>query len=230
MTAHSLPSQLVSYQAATLHVCISYLFSQSLRWQTFQQSLPIFRYNQTLDMMAAPASMDAILRVVYHVFLPPKLPQRADEDSEIAIVDITLQALFALRDLMLPESLPEAIKNAIALLENIKVINSLRGGTIDETGLNKILTSLPIGRALAANVRCQNAAVLITRKPGGLVFEEFELSPLDAAVIETEGRLTRTFPGMAVVVPSNVLEEANFAIMVASTLSTMCHQQVPGMQ
>lgn len=180
--------------------------------------------------MAASTSADALQRVVHHVFLPPKLPQRADENSEIAIVNSTLKALVALQDLLLPDSPPKALDNAIALLDNIKAINSLPGGKIDEVCLQKTLICLPVGQTLVANIRCQNAAVLITRRPDELVFEEFELSPLDADVVTTEGRLTRTFPGLAVEVPADLLHKSDFPTMIASTLSTMCHQPAPGMQ
>lgn len=180
--------------------------------------------------MAASASADETQRVVHHVFLPPKLPQQADKDSEIALFKITLQALVALRDLLLPDAPPEALDNAIALLKNIKAVNDSPGGEIDEVRLHKILISLPVCHTLAANVSSQNAAVLITRQPDELVFEEFELSPLAAEVVKTEGRLTRTFPGLAVAVPASLLNEPDFVTMVASTLSTMSHQPAPGMQ
>lgn len=180
--------------------------------------------------MAASASADEFQRVVHHVFLPPKLPQRADEDSENALVSATLQALVALRDLLRQNSPPEALVNAIALLNNIKAINSLPGGKIDQVRLQKRLTSLPVGQTLVANVSSQNAAVLVTRLRYELVFEEFELSPLGADVVQTEGRLTRTFPGLAIAVPAKLLDEPDFPKMVASTLSTMGHQPAPGMQ
>lgn len=180
--------------------------------------------------MAVSTSVDKLQRVVHHVFLPPKLPQEEDHDSGIALIYTTLQGLIALRDLLLSQSPPEALNKAIALLENIKAVNSLDGGNIDEVHLHKILTTLPVRQTLVANVSSQNAAVLITRQPDELVFEEFELSPLDADVIETEGRLTRTFPGLAVAVPTTLLNEPDFSRMIASTLSTMCHQPAPGMQ
>lgn len=180
--------------------------------------------------MTAFASVDELQRVVDHVFLPPKLPQEADEDSEHALVNITCQALLALRDLILPESLLGVLEVTLALLNNIKAINSLYRGKVDEVQLQEILKSLPVDRTLAANVVSQNAAVLITRLPDELVFEEFELSPVAADVTQTKGRLTRTFPGLAVAVPANTLDESDFPKMIANTLSTMCHQAAPGMQ
>lgn len=180
--------------------------------------------------MAVFASVDELQRVVDHVFLPPKLPQRADGESEIALINTTSQALVALRDSLPPLLSPKVLDSAIALLGNIQEINNLPGGQIDEVRLQKTLTSLPVGQSLAANVSCQNAAVLVTRRRNELVFEEFELSPLDGDVVQTEGRLTRTFPGRAVAVPAKLLDEADFSKMIASTLSTMCHQPAPGMQ
>lgn len=182
--------------------------------------------------MAAFAAVDEVQRVVHHIFLPPKLAQQADEDSEIAIINTVLKALAALRDLLLSltRSPPKALNNAVVLLKNIKSINDLAGGKINEEHLQKILTCLPVGRTVAANVSSQNAAVLITRRPDELVFEEFELSPLAADVVGTEGRLARSFPGLAVAVPVSILGDSDFPSMVASTLSTMCRQPAPGMQ
>lgn len=131
---------------------------------------------------------------------------------------------------LLGDSPPEAFENAIVLLDNIRAIHSPHDGTIDGTCLHTVLMSLPIGRALAVNVRSQNATVLVIRQQDKLVFEVFELSPLDKAVIKIEGRLTRTFPGGAIAVPAKVLDEADFPIIIASTLSTICRQKVPGIQ
>lgn len=180
--------------------------------------------------MTTLMSVDELRGVVNHVFLPPKLPQQADEDSEIAIVNTTLQALIALREMLVPESPIDLLQTSIVLLENIRHIHSMPDGTIDEMRLYDTLASLPVGRALAAHIQSQNAGVLITRQADKLKFEAFELSPLAAAVNQIKGRLTRTFPGLVVAVRADRLNEADFTAMVAHTLSTMCYQPAPGMQ
>ncbi|KAG8166635.1 hypothetical protein KVR01_002324 [Diaporthe batatas] len=180
--------------------------------------------------MAAIASVDEVQRVVHHVFLPPKLPQQADEESEILLINTAFEALSDLQTLLMPEQTPEPLGNVTSLLLNTKTVNALPGGTVDEVHLSKTLKSLPIEQTLAVNVSSQNAAVLITRRPDELVFEVFELSPTSGHVIQTEGRLIRTFPGLAVEVPAKLLDEPDFSKMITSTLSTMCHQQEPGMQ
>lgn len=180
--------------------------------------------------MAAAASVDKVQRIVNHVFLPPKLPQESDEESEVLLINVACEALGELESLLEPDSPPEPVRNVISLLRNIKAINSLPGGKVDENHLSSILKSLSTGQTLAANVSCQNAAVLITRRPDELVFEVFEVSPASGDVVETEGRLTRTFPGLAVAVSAKLLEEPDFSKMIANTLSTMCHQPAPGMR
>ena len=174
-------------------------------------------------------SSDTIQGIVHHVFLPPKLPQKADDDSEIALINTTLAALESLRQLLHGTS-ATALNNAVTLLENIKAINSLPGGKTDETQAKKKLLSLGVGQTLAVKINAQNAAVLITRWQNELIFEEFELSPQNKAVVGTKGRLTRTFPGLAVSVDAHLLDERDFTEMIASTLATMCRQEAPGMQ
>lgn len=179
--------------------------------------------------MAVPRSKEELLRVVNHVFLPPKLPQQDDKESDIALVTITLEALIALRNL-LPGSTPEALEKCIVLLTNIRACNGLPDGKVDEQALQKTLETLPVGCTLAAKISSQNAAILVTRHQDELVFEAFELSANDAAVIAAKGRLVRTFPGLARQVPATLRGQADFPTAIANTLTTMCHKKVPGMQ
>lgn len=176
------------------------------------------------------ASADEVHRVVHHVFLPPQLPQSADEESEIPLVNTTLDALIELRRTVGQGPSLQAIDNAISLVVNIKAINCSAGGKVDEMGLLGTLRSLPVGRTLAAKISSQNAAVLITRQPDDWTFEVFELSPRPESVLAAKGRLIRTFPGLAIAVPAAIVDDFDFLETIASTLSTMCHQPAPDMQ
>ncbi|OQN95704.1 hypothetical protein B0A48_18452 [Cryoendolithus antarcticus] len=180
--------------------------------------------------MAMQTIADGVQRLVDHVFLPPKLPLRADEASEVALIDTTIEAMNSLANMVLPGLVPAALVNAVTLLTNLKAVNSRPGGKTDETELHRILIALQPGQMLAVKVSAQNAAILVTRKPQVLIFEEFELSPQNKAVIATKGRLIRTFPGLAVAVKADLLTQSDFSSMVASTIATMCPQKVPGMQ
>lgn len=177
----------------------------------------------------ANANTDELQRVINHVFLPSRLPHSAENDennSEIALIDATLQALHSLQALLPPDT----IDNAVALITKLKAINSLPGGKTDALRLQDTLASLQAGQTLAVKVGAQNVAVLVTRTGEKLVFEAFELSPRNIDVYGTQGRLRRTFPGIAVAVSADLLGQSDFAETVANTLSTMCHQKAPGLQ
>jgi hypothetical protein len=51
-----------------------------------------------------------------------------------------------------------------------------------------------------------------------LVFEAFELSPINGPVLATHGRLVRSFPGLAVAADASLFTQTDCAKMVASTL------------
>lgn len=58
----------------------------------------------------------------------------------------------------------------------------------------------------------------------------FELSPSNRAVISTEGRLRRIFPGAAVSIPLSIFQTCEFQDTVAYTLTKMTHQSAPDTQ
>ncbi|KXT06191.1 hypothetical protein AC578_1431 [Pseudocercospora eumusae] len=158
--------------------------------------------------MAAPTDED-IQRIIDHVFLPPKLPQKEDDSSDILLIRATVDALTTLRDAILPQPPPDAISLAISAMSNIKQVNSLSNGGTDEMGLHRGLTSLPNAHTMAMKISRQNAGVLITKKEDKLVFEVFELSPRNEDVIATKGRLIRTFPANAVAVDCSLLDQTD---------------------
>ena len=78
------------------------------------------------------------------------------------------------------------------------------------------------------HVRCQNAAVLITREKDTIHVETFELSPRNNAVNSTIGRLKRQFPGPTLSMKRGTFNEPDMQDAIAATLSKMSHQPVPG--
>lgn len=73
----------------------------------------------------------------------------------------------------------------------------------------------------------QNAGFIIRKAEDGAVFEMFELSPDNASVMGTRGRLVRMFPAFAVQVDSNILTNPDFQSSIANTMATMSHQRAP---
>jgi hypothetical protein len=175
--------------------------------------------------MAKHLDGEALRRVYHHVFLPPKLPQQADDTSDDALVKVTLGALEKLAD---NENL--ALCNAIASIKHLNDINSLPGAVVSESQLVRILTTLPDGRSAPIHVGSQNAAVVVTRKQDDLIFETFELSPSSSEVLAAKGRLIRSFPAASVAIDTTTHRCSSLIPVIANTLSTMSKEAVPGMQ
>lgn len=79
------------------------------------------------------------------------------------------------------------------------------------------------------HINKQNAGIIFSNTGSGVVFEAFELSPLNEAVMSTQGRLRRSFPGPAVTIPTEVFDDPELQSTLAKTLSTMSVQPGIGM-
>ncbi|EME39837.1 hypothetical protein DOTSEDRAFT_37894 [Dothistroma septosporum NZE10] len=76
----------------------------------------------------------------------------------------------------------------------------------------------------------QNAGVLVRVQSNEAVFEPFELSPTNEAVMTTKGRLVRGFPASATAIPTHTLNDAGFRATITQTLAQMSRQPAPGIQ
>ena len=63
---------------------------------------------------------------------------------------------------------------------------------------------------LALHIRAQNAGLIIRRSLGQYSFESFELSPTNAAVFGTKGRLRRCFPGPTMAISPDIMADVSF--------------------
>lgn len=60
----------------------------------------------------------------------------------------------------------------------------------------------------------------------GVSFDAFELHPLNEAVIKTQGRLRRQFPGSSAIIPIDTFRQNDFQVMLRDTLFKMATQDV----
>ncbi|KAH9845920.1 Protein of unknown function (DUF3645) [Teratosphaeria destructans] len=178
--------------------------------------------------MAATLTHAELTKAVNHIFLPPKLPDQEDEECGDVLIRLTADALKALRSLVtLPQS-QAAIEKAIHVVLSLRTIHDNSG--VNEVDLRNAVATLKDEKTIAVNVSAQNAAVLVTRKQDQLMFEQFELSPRNEAVLAAKGRLVRSFPSAAVAIRSEMLDEADCAPTIARTIATMANQSVAAMQ
>ncbi|KAL4994276.1 hypothetical protein BDV10DRAFT_189152 [Aspergillus recurvatus] len=182
--------------------------------------------------MSAPSmapAPEASLYLFHHVFLPPKLPQKDDYNAryELILLDTVIDTLKKFRTLV-PNQHRQVLGPVITMIARLREIHGSRGD-LSEGKLKEALQKLDAkGGILPVHVRCQNAAVLMTRDDDAIHVEAFELSPQNEAVNSTVGRLQRQFPG-----PSLVLDQATFNApglqdTLAQTLATMSRQSVAG--
>lgn len=158
------------------------------------------------------------LRYVFnHLFLPPKLPQE-DDSSRRCDDELTAELLGAITafKLVIPEvDQPrwEVIHKMITSFRNCKnragdtsfdkvysdVLCMDVGGKSEHIPVSimsdMLICPFALSDAVPIHVESQNAGIIIRKLETEYSFESFELSPTASKVIQTKGRLIRTFPG-----------------------------------
>ncbi|KAH9980607.1 hypothetical protein BJV74DRAFT_898252 [Russula compacta] len=172
---------------------------------------------------------DILRSVVYHVFMPPKLPQvdpgeQTEQKTNVALCD---NLIGAATDFI--ESLP-ASKRPL-WMHIIKMMELARRAPFVEADLQHTLSNMAIGGTFVffalyvfcIYIRAQNAS-LIVRRPAlaDLVqFEVFEVSPLNTGVMSTEGKLLCSYPGPVIQMPTITFMNESFLRELSSFLVQM---------
>ena len=170
--------------------------------------------------------------LVHHVALPPEIPQADDFDAghERCLLDTTLNALYALKPFVMSQY-DSTVTHAIATIKNVRRSQD-QYGNVSETQLRKLLEELASGEnkgSIPLEIKAQNAGVLISSDGDHVTFEFFELSPDNKSAM-LNGRLVRSFPGVAASIPISKLKEEGLQNMLADTLAKMSTQAAPDFQ
>ncbi|GAA93193.1 similar to An08g12160 [Aspergillus luchuensis IFO 4308] len=181
-------------------------------------------------LSAAPRlSTTDTIYLLHHVFLPPKLPQEDDYNAshESALLDGVIDALALFQEYSHGQE-SEVVDSVKVMLTRLRATRDCHGD-VNHVELQKALEELEnSGGALPVHVRCQNAAVLMTRHSDSIHVETFELSPRNEAVNTTVGRLQRQFPGPTFALDRAVFNEPNMQTTIAHALESMSRQPAPG--
>ncbi|PVI05946.1 hypothetical protein DM02DRAFT_650244 [Periconia macrospinosa] len=171
--------------------------------------------------------MDPTIKfLIHHLCLPAKLPRKDDSGpmQEHAMLDTTIAALDIFKNSINdnPEIIDQ-ISSISASIANLK--NSRDGqGNICETQLSSLFRQLIESdqpQAIPLEVKAQNAGVIVSKRNLNLVFEVFELSPMNEAILSTEGRLIRTFPTHACEIPVQGFLRNGLAKTLSNALAKM---------
>ncbi|KAH9180205.1 hypothetical protein EDB89DRAFT_2118669 [Lactarius sanguifluus] len=164
----------------------------------------------------------ALLSVVEHVFLPPKLPQeaqteRADRGTNVALCHILLQVAATFHQYLLPSQ--EFVWTRMERM--IKSIQRAATASPIERELGSAFSDLVVGDVFGMHIREQNAAVVIRVLKDCVRFEMFEVSPPASTVMSTNGKLLCSYPGPAVEVSPEIFANKVFLEELASFLIQM---------
>ncbi|KAI1100553.1 hypothetical protein F4804DRAFT_348467 [Jackrogersella minutella] len=177
-------------------------------------------------------SPESLRYIVNHVFLPPQLPQADDYkvEHEEALLESVLRTLSSFKN-HVQDYQAAVVEMAIDSLQTLHHSqDSTNSPSIpDEKQLLNAFEERLIQKhgMVVFHVRAQNAGIMFTRSHASVQVEMFELSPDNKAVISTEGRLRRFFPGSAVAIPLETFQLPTFQATVAHTLSKMNCQRAP---
>ena len=197
----------------------------------------------------AAYSADSLDFMINHVILPPKLPQEAD-DSKIsrAAEQNLLQLLSSETDFYCRQDHQDTHSTTSVFSEAWGVIKTMLlrcASVVSARNLSTgLLTSLfskftagglspfsfydsaiklliSFTDVLLIPIKAQNAVLILRRTKELIVFECFEASPLDSAVMGCKGRLLRTFPAQARTIRISTFDDPHFRIELATALSKL---------
>jgi hypothetical protein len=172
--------------------------------------------------------------LVHHVVLPPQIPQKDDYEAahERCLIDTVICALRDVRDKVQDGAMKEVVTSATTAMMNLSDSRDT-DGNVSESKLRKVLRKLALATTdeqVPLEIKAQNAGLLISKRGDYIVFEPFELSPVNKAAMSTVGRLIRTFPCSASRVRVSIMQDEDFIVSLAYTIAKMTTQAAPGMQ
>ncbi|KAK3356620.1 hypothetical protein B0T25DRAFT_603140 [Lasiosphaeria hispida] len=176
-----------------------------------------------------------------HLALPPRLPSGEDpniNEIEDSAIDLLLAGAQLLRGgpstfashpdngqtLQTNKASNDAWESVHRCLEASKLVN--RRGQVNKLDLVSRLRCMTATDALVLHIRSQNAALLIHRlhqvlpnnQPEQVVFEVFEASASNKAVLASQNALQWDFPGGAVAIPLATFRDEDFQESLATFL------------
>ncbi|KAF5335871.1 hypothetical protein D9758_017237 [Tetrapyrgos nigripes] len=164
--------------------------------------------------------MSTLDYIAYHVFLPPKLPQKDDYtvNNETALCRTVLQsATKYLHSGLVDEQYRSDWRALVGMLIYLtKSTEEMDGDVLENT-----FSSMKDGDVRACLVREQNAGVIFRKRAADVIYEAFEVRPPTEKVTSAQGKLSCTYPGPAISVPLPHFENPDFLRELSSFLVQM---------
>ncbi|KAF8601977.1 hypothetical protein BDV93DRAFT_545566 [Ceratobasidium sp. AG-I] len=165
--------------------------------------------------------------VVYHIFLPPQLPQEAPNDIHERQINLQL-----VRSIIksageysgLKPSTKDEWDRVSRMLAHMERFVDIAPSA---DRLQRTFSEMQLEDVLSLHIRAQNAAVLVRKGATVTIFEVFEVQAPNEALMSIPGKLVRSFPGRAVEVSNLVAQESGFFAEIANFLVRMDNDILP---
>ncbi|KAK2606446.1 hypothetical protein QQS21_003139 [Conoideocrella luteorostrata] len=196
-------------------------------------------------------SHEETLYKLNHVFLPPKLPQTSDAESgyDKALLRTVVGCLSSFKNyvgdmhcsvvdsamvaMQLADDIHEERDRALVVSEKCLKSAFFRLSTTrgeQQTCCGDTHTDKWPASPVLVHIGAQNAGLMVSKQKQHVIFEVFEVSPRSEDVMTTTGRLHRSFPASAIAIELSLFELPDFQAAIASAVSNMSSQAVPGTQ
>lgn len=156
-----------------------------------------------------------------HVFLPPQLPHRDDNQQgdgrgDTALVEHVTESCQLFRDL----HPTQYYQQWSTLLRTLRTFGTMHRNTksLSVNALRSAFCDARDGSIIILHVAMQNSGLIIRKVAGDYIIESFEASARAAEVLAAEKSLQWDFPSSAVAVPSATFEEESFQVSLAEFL------------
>lgn len=156
-----------------------------------------------------------------HVFLPPQLPYRDDNQQgggrgDESLVEQVTESCRLFRDL----SPTQYYQQWSTTLRSLRTFGTMHRNT-KSLSVNTLKSAFSDARdrsIIILHIAMQNSGLIIRKVAGDYIVESFEASPRSADVLAAEKSLQWDFPSCAVAIPSAEFEEASFQTCLAEFL------------
>ena len=83
-----------------------------------------------------------------------------------------------------------------------------------------------VSDSITIHIKCQNAGLTLRKNSQEVICECFEVSPTAEAVMASQGRLSRSFPGRAMQIPASLFTDSEFSGELADFLCRLDSEQI----
>ncbi|KEF51502.1 uncharacterized protein A1O9_12419 [Exophiala aquamarina CBS 119918] len=160
-----------------------------------------------------------------HLFLPPQLPEIDHEELGAGqlLKEVAAAACTFSRNVRTKKARFAWTHLARSIEQWIHIYNE---GTPCCSTLTQFLERMQTHDVLMFHVKCQNATITATHRRTGVVFEYFEVSATNDAIMKSKDSLIRSFPSSAVLLPRDIFENKDFVKELATAIHQLSIEQL----